>query len=397
MIRSFKAALTAAISAIVFFNAPAAWALSESQSYQDEAFAYIAEAEEAEAAGDYATACSAYGSAWGKFDWMHDALLEESRSRVSVDAYGRPTEDTYLKASLREVNENSRQVHNLKVAACAKAAEMPQGAPRSYEITFINSARPDLSADVTALQATINSAFSFATESARLRKARSFEPSCARARAAAVTYAKAKDEASALLKKSSSYHEVGVRDMGALEEIVSQSSRDAENFYCKPPQAVASFKAELAAFAALKSALHLERGSVTPLASQQAVTMKSACSTKAIGDAIDAESVFADALLDGCQSFIFMYNMQMPDRACDTLAKATINLSRAEPIYAAQATALATDFVILQGAFKCARSQATPIAEARSRSDSEGMRLDVIEPELPPMKLDIKALPVRDN
>ncbi len=380
---------------LAFASIPTQRAFGQSGSYESEALYYIKHGNAAENAGDYVTACRSYGEAWGKYEWVEDAVREEWRYIISSSNRGWLIDDTDFQYNLRIIRKNRRQAHDLKEAACKLAEAMPQGVPQSNEIVYPKYVRPDLSADVTALQTTINSAFAFANESSRLRKARSFAPACARARAAAITYGKAKDEASTLMKKSGSYNEVGVLDMRALRNIADQSSRDAEEYYCKAQLPTNSFKAELAAFAALKSALHLERGSVTPIDGQKVVTMKSACSTKAIGDAIDAQSVFANALLDGCQSFVFMYNMQMPDRACDALTKAKANLARVEPNYSAQAQKLAVDFTAVQGAFKCAADKPISVSTGRIQHGNQGVQLEVIQSELPPMKLDIKALPVR--
>ncbi len=187
---SVKSAVAALLTLMALFSPSAAWAFQQSSAYEDEALSYIDAGTEAEDAGDYASACEYYGKAWGKYDWVHDALLEESRERVG--------DEDELAANLKIVNRNSSQAYDLKVAACAKAKEFPQ----SNKAVSNQPVWPDLSSDVYALQATINSAFAFATESARLRKASSFAPACERARAAAITYGKAQEEASALLKKS---------------------------------------------------------------------------------------------------------------------------------------------------------------------------------------------------
>jgi hypothetical protein len=380
-----KSAFAALFALMALFSPSAAWSFQQSSAYEDEALSYIDAGNEAEEAGDYASACEYYGRAWGKFDWVHDALLEESRERVG--------DEDALAENLKIVNRNSRQAYDLKVAACEAAKNMPP----SNTVDFKQPVWPDLSSDVNALQATINSAFAFTTESARLRKMGSFAPACERARAAAITYGKAKDEASALLKKSGSYHEVGVRDMDALGTIAAQSNLDAEEYYCKVAVAGSNFKTELGVFAAMKAALHLERGNVSPMTSERAVAMHDRCNTDALYAETKARSVFAKSLGDGCYSFVQMYNMQLPDHACNTLKQAKSNLDDVEQRFAAQGKALATDFTALQAAFKCAVDRPSSASASTGRSDSQGLELGSEESELPPMKLDIKPLPERGD
>ena len=104
-------------------------AQNASSSYESEAFGYIDEGKAAEARGDFASACRLYGQAWGKFDWAHDALIEESKTRVSRDAYGNVTQDSGLQSNLSIASKNSSLAYDLKAAACAKsnqAQKVPQ-------------------------------------------------------------------------------------------------------------------------------------------------------------------------------------------------------------------------------------------------------------------------------
>ncbi|MEY4502392.1 MAG: hypothetical protein RIS52_2282 [Pseudomonadota bacterium] len=119
-----------ALAVLAFLGASSVSAQNQSDSYEQEAMAYISQGQAAEAGGDYASACQLYGLAWGKFDWVEDALLEESRMTVSVDSYGNPTEDTGLQRNLQATHRNSRRAYDLKAAACAKAGDVAtQGQP----------------------------------------------------------------------------------------------------------------------------------------------------------------------------------------------------------------------------------------------------------------------------
>ncbi len=254
---------------------------------------------------------------------------------------------------------------------------------------------PDMSGQVRTLQTTISAAYGYAGESSRLHAARNFAGSCAKARASAESYVKARAEAAAILKASASFRDVGTRDIQALDTNVTQSQRDAEEFYCKPPSVMVDFQAELTAFAAMKTALHLERGTVTPLASAQAVAMRSACVTDKLYASVKAGLVFADALRDSCQSFVLMYNMTLPGQACTNLTRAKTNLARVEPEHATQAKKLGDDLGALQAAFKCSvTTGGAPTTYSRPTNGGSIIQ-KAAEPDLPPMKLDIKPLPSR--
>lgn len=254
---------------------------------------------------------------------------------------------------------------------------------------------PDMGADVDRLQITIQTAFGYATESSRLYGTRNFAEACSNARAAAESYGKARTDAAAILKAAASYRDIGLRDIRALDAHAAQSGRDAEEFYCKPPRAAINFQAELNAFAAMKNALHLELGTTTPMTSERAVAMQSACITDKLYAANQTRLVFAEALRDGCQSFVLMYNMHMPDRACTSLVQAKSALGRVEADYSTLGKSLWNDLARLQSAFRCSADsgdgqalQDLPLYDAGEVQDKDAA-------ELPPMKLDIKPLPLR--
>ena len=358
----------------------------------DAAGRYIDRAKELVNDGKYHDACRFYRFAQEEYA---DAIWQADNVKNS--------------GASNDISESSKLISSIQRDVCNKedtAGTWPPPAPEapsSTDTTPIISqpSQPvwaDMSIQVAALQSTIDTAYGYAGASSRLYAAHDFAGSCIKARASAHGYGKARAEAAAILKASASFHDIGLRDVQALDTNVAQSGRDADDYYCKPPRTAMSFQTEINGFAAMTKALHLERGTVTPMTSAQAISTRSTCITYELFAATKGGSVFARALNDGCQSFTFMYNMQLPGRACTSLSQAKNNLLGVEPEYAAQGKKLSADLGVLQAAFKCndasvGRPGDVPSIAERTYERGALSNIKATKSDLPPMKLDIKPLP----
>jgi hypothetical protein len=248
-----------------------------------------------------------------------------------------------------------------------------------------------MSSQVAALQATINAGYGFAQAAVSRYGARDAAGSCQNANNAAAKYAQAKTDARAILKAAGSYADVSVLDLRAIDGNAAKAESEARDFYCKPITVAADFSPEIRAFMAMKAGLHLERGTVTPLTSTQALAGRGACSTDKIYTARQTGSAMANALNDGCQAFVLMYNMTLQRDACDTLARASILLGQVDPAYAAQAKMLTQSYGEVSRAFKCS-SATLPATTWTSEGESS---LKEVQPNLPPPFLSTKPYPAR--
>lgn len=363
------------------------------------AFAQDTDTQSARAAAEFDKALTAgrAGNYEGACRGFKNAAIMYENAVYSLLAKPMATDDdrSYVKAYAKNLQDSANDSKRLADTVCGlKNDSFPPSSSNSGQSNIIRSTepdfvRPDMSNEVRAAQSAIDTAYGNASEAARLYSAKNFKAACAKARASATQYEQARVQVIAIPKISHSYNEVGPNDLDVIAGIAAVSGRDAEEFYCKPPLANAGFQVELKAFAAMISALHLERGSTTALTSEQAMTMRGSCTTDLLYAARSAGSPFADALVDGCQSFVNMYNMKSSYYACRTLKDAKGKLNRAEPKYASQTVKLHADFGKLQKAFGCDSSDINkPLVVSTAQLITQ-------QPAQPATKLDIKPLPNR--
>ncbi len=358
---------------------------------------YFNRAESAASDGNNTEACSLFkgaAAAWQNANWANIGMLTEIGQdgqydkdvvRANGEALGRNSQlaDTRAKAVCGKPDA-VRSVPAYSSGSSATGGSAVQPSPRYV--------RPDMSARVAALQATINAGYGFAQTAVARYGARDTAGSCLNANNAAARYKQAQDDARAILKASGSYADIAVRDLRAIDANAAKAEAEAQQFYCRPVAATPGFGPEIAAFMAMKADLHLERGTPTPLTSARAVAGRTACSTDRIYAARQAGSEMANAINDSCQAFVFMYNMNRPGDACTSLAEAAVSLGKADPAYATQSRTLGQSLGEVSRAFKCpaAKPASTGTATLDTRSD-----LKVIEPNLPPAMLNTKPYPAR--
>ncbi len=354
---------------------------------------YFDRGEAAEADGNNTAACSLFkgaAAAWQNANWANIGMLTE------IGQNGQYDKDVVL-ANGRALGRNSQVADARARAVCGKPDKVGQS--RAYSSSSSSAAgvspryvRPDMSAQVAALQTTINAGYGFAQAAVVRYGARDTAGSCANANNAAARYKQAQSDARAILKAAGSYADVAELDLRAIDANAAKAAVEAQSFYCKPAVIAPGFAAEIAAFMTMKSELHLERGAPTPLSSARALAGRKVCTTDRLFAAIEAGSEMATAINDGCQAFVFMYNMNRPSNACSALADAGASLGRADPVYAVQAKPFRQSLDEVSRAFKCPAPRAATSASPAFEGPSD---LKEIAPDLPPQKLITKPYPAR--
>ena len=354
---------------------------------------YFNRGESAAASGDNTAACSLFkgaAAAWQNANWANIGMLTE------IGQNGQYDKDVVL-ANGQALGRNSQLADARAKAVCGKpdavsSAPAYSSSPSSSAGVSPRYVRPDMSAQVAALQTTINAGYGFAQTAVVRYGARDTAGSCANANNAAAKYKQAQSDARAILKASGSYADIAVLDLRAIDANAAKAEVEAQKFYCRPVVIAPRFAAEIAAFMTMKSELHLDRGAPTPLSSARALAGRKACTTDRLFAAIEAGSEMATAINDGCQAFVFMYNMNRPSNACSALVDAGASLGRADPVYAVQAKPFRQGLDEVSRAFKCPAPRAASNASPGFEEPSD---LKEVAPNLPPQKLITKPYPAR--
>ncbi len=356
---------------------------------------YFRRAEAAEAEGNYTSACTNFRNSAALFQNANAAnigMLTEIGSGGQYDkdtvlANGRSLGNNSQLADARAKNVCGRTDAVRAAPSYASGESAGGGAVARSEPDFV---RPDMSAQVAALQVTINKGYGFAQVAAARYSARDAAGSCQNANNAAAQYAQARSDARAILKASGGYGDIGVRDLRAIDANAEKSASEARDFYCQPIALAPDYAPEIRALMALKADMHLERATPTPLTRERVTAGRLACATPQVFAAGRANASLPIAIGNTCQAIYTMYAKAEPARACDNLFYANEALDSLEPGHAAQGKSLRAAIAAIGRGFKCNGKPADAV-----RPQGAGADLKVVEPNLPPPSLNTKPFPAR--